>query len=89
MRKSKTYHRDNLKDGKQLLPNGSQQPRNYLIILFLLRETLFSHLFVVEFVKLFRKKKKQQKTKHFFLKVWFNMKIIICIVNVFSAIYLS
>lgn len=42
MRRNKTYHRDNLKDGEWLLPNGSQQPRNYLIALFLRRETLFS-----------------------------------------------
>lgn len=48
MRKSKIYHRDNLKYGKQLLPNGSQQLCNYLIALYLRRETLFPQAFAVK-----------------------------------------
>lgn len=64
MRKSKTYHRDNLKDGKQLLPNGSQQPCNYLIALFLRRETLISQAFTLRNVKLLKKKGR----KNFYFK---------------------
>lgn len=52
MRNSKNYHRDNLKNGEQLLPNGSQQPCNYLIALFLRRETFFSQAFAVKIVTL-------------------------------------
>lgn len=55
MRKSKTYHRDKLKDGEQLLPNGLQQSCNYLIALFLRRETLFSQASAVKIVKLHKK----------------------------------
>lgn len=57
MRKSNIYHRDNLKDGEHLLPNGSLQPCNYLIALFLRREILFPQAFAVKIMKLLKKKR--------------------------------